>query len=159
MPTNLYGPGDNYHSGDSHVMASLIKKFCEGSKKSLPSITCWGSGSPYREFMHVDDLGSAVVHVLEFWDPNEPSSPKDSYGNPLNILNVGTGDDITIKNLAKKISSFTNYKGDIIWDTSKPDGTPRKVLNIDRIRDLGWQPKIGLNEGIKETIKNYVNNT
>ena len=155
MPTNLYGPGDNYHPQNSHVMASLIRKFYEASIKSLPSVMCWGTGSPLREFLHVDDLGNAVVFALENWDPNSKNAPKDENNNKLTTLNVGTGKDISIKELAFKISNLLNYKGKIIWDKSKPDGTPKKLLNIQKIQSLGWEPKISLSEGIKNTIELY----
>ena len=141
MPTNLYGQGDNYHPENSHVMASLIKKFYEASKKLTPSVTCWGTGNPMREFLHVDDLGDAVVFALESWDPNSTNAPKDKDNKPLTILNVGTGKDLKIKEAAIKISNLVNYKGEIIWDKNKPDGTPRKLLNISKIQNLGWAPK------------------
>ena len=153
MPTNLYGTGDNYHPQNSHVMASFIRKFYEASINSLPSVTCWGTGKPLREFLHVDDLGDAVVFVLENWDPSSVNAPKDENNNSLTILNIGTGKDITIKDLACKISKYVNYRGKIIWDKNKPDGTPKKLLNISKIRDLGWEPKISLNEGIKKSIE------
>ena len=155
MPTNLYGPGDNYHRRDSHVMAALISKFSQASLESKPFVECWGSGSPLREFLHVDDLGNAVVFCLENWQPNSDQAPKDLYGNPLNHLNVGTGKDISIKDLAEKIAKFSEFKGEIIWDDSKPDGTPKKQLDISKIKELGWSPKIELNDGIKETIRLY----
>ncbi len=155
MPTNLYGPGDNYHPQNSHVMASFIKRFYEASLKSLPSVTCWGTGKPLREFLYVDDLGDAIVFALENWDPSLSNSPKDENNNNLTILNVGTGKDISIKDLAYKISNLVNYKGKIIWDKNKPDGTPRKLLNISKIQDLGWQPNISLDEGIKKTIESF----
>ncbi len=155
MPTNLYGPGDNYHPENSHVFASLIRKFCLASKNSESSVTCWGTGRPFREFMHVDDLGSSVVFALENWNPDCEKSPKDSQGEILSILNVGTGKDLTIKDLASKISKITNFKGSIVWDTSKPDGTPKKLLNIERIKRLGWNPKIDLDFGISQTIKSF----
>ena len=101
MPTNLYGPGDNYHPEDSHVMASLIRKFHEATKYSLPKVVCWGSGQPFREFMHVDDLADGVVFALQYWDPNSKNAPLDKEGNPLTILNIGTGKDISIKELLK----------------------------------------------------------
>ena len=156
MPTNLYGPGDNYHPQNSHVMAALIRKFCEASQNSLDSVTCWGTGAPYREFLHVNDLGDAAVYALENWDPNSKNAPLDKNGNPLNILNVGTGNDISIKNLANKIARITNFKGNIIWDHSKPDGTPKKQLKINKLLELGWEPRISLDEGIKETVKIYL---
>ena len=153
MPTNLYGPGDNYHPNDSHVMASLIRKFYIASKNSLPEVTCWGTGSAYREFLHADDLGSAVVFALEKWDPSSINAPLDEEGRPLNILNVGTGIDISIKDLVNLIASTVNYKGKINWDRNKPDGTPKKLLNIERLSKLGWFPKITLEKGIMNTIK------
>ena len=153
MPTNLYGPGDNYHPQNSHVMASLLKKFCYASHNKISKVICWGSGDPLREFMHVDDLGNAVVFSLENWNPSKENAPLDKNGNPLLFLNVGTGKDISIRNLSQKIANILNYKGEIVWDKSKPDGTPRKLLNINRITGLGWKPKISLEAGIKDTIK------
>ena len=152
MPTNLYGPGDNYHPQNSHVMASLIKKFHDATKNSLPKVVCWGTGKPYREFLHVNDLGNAILFCLENWDPNSKFAPKDQDGNIISILNVGSGVEISIKDLANKISKLTNFKGEIIWDNSKPDGTPRKKLNCNKINKLGWQPKISLDEGIRQTL-------
>tara|TARA_Y100000589_G_C27194737_1_gene646290 strand:- start:4731 stop:5726 length:996 start_codon:yes stop_codon:yes gene_type:complete len=155
MPTNLYGPGDNYHPTESHVMASLLRKFIKASNENLSNVTCWGTGSPYREFMHVDDLGEAVLFALENWDPNDKNAPKDSNGKPLIHLNVGTGKDITIKELAEKIKNITSFKGEILWDETKPDGTPKKQLDISQISKLGWKAKIDLDEGIKRTIYEY----
>ena len=157
MPTNLYGPGDNYHPLNSHVLPALIRKFFEAKKNNLSSVTCWGSGEPYREFLHVDDLAKACVFALEKWDPNEKSSPKDINGDLLNFLNVGTGTDLSIKELASIIADKVGYKGLIKWDTSKPDGTPKKLLDISRIKSLGWQPTISLDNGISQTIKLYEN--
>ena len=155
MPTNLYGPKDNYDSKNSHVMAALIKKFCEAKKNKSSSITCWGSGKPEREFMHVDDLAEACLFCLENWDPDDKNAPKNFKGDPLFYLNVGTGNDISIKNLVKQISKETGFKGEIIWDHNKPDGTLKKLLNIEKIKNLGWTPKIQLKEGIKRTINEY----
>ena len=155
MPTNLYGPGDNYHPENSHVMASLIRKFSEAKNKNYKSITCWGTGNVWREFLHADDLASAVVFALENWDPNSINAPKDSEGKPLYFLNVGTGKDITIKDLTEKISRLIDYKGSINWDKSKPDGTPKKVLDTSRMSKIGWSPKISLSEGILESFKEY----
>ena len=152
MPTNLYGPNDNYHPEHSHVMASLIYKFYKASKNNLPSVSCWGSGTPEREFMHVNDLGEAVVFALEKWSPDSINAPKDDCGKPLNFLNVGTGKDISIKLLAEKISSIVNFQGDIVWDKSKPDGTPKKQLDVSRLISLGWKPKVSLEQGIVDTI-------
>ena len=136
-------------------MASFIRKFYEASINALPSVLCWGTGKPLREFLHVDDLANAVVFALENWDPSSKNAPKDSYNNKLTILNVGTGKEITINDLAHKISNLVNYKGKIIWDTKKPDGTPRKLLSISKIQSLGWEPKISLNEGIKKSIESF----
>ena len=142
MPTNLYGPGDNYDPESSHVMAALIRKFFIASKESLKSVTCWGTGSPYREFLHVDDLANAIIFALENWNPDSRNSPKDKNGEPLQILNVGTGKDLSIKELALKIANHLHYKGEILWDHNKPDGTPKKLLNVEKIKTLGWVRKL-----------------
>jgi len=155
MPTNLYGPNDNYHPINSHVMASLIRKFCEAAKTKSEEVICWGTGSPFREFLHVEDLASAVTFLLDYWYPNSISSPKDVSGKPLFHLNVGTGKDISIKVLAKKIAKLSGFKGKIIWDKDKPDGTPRKLLDISKIKSLGWEPVINLDMGIKLAIEDY----
>ncbi len=155
MPTNLYGPGDNYHPENSHVMASLISKFSKASLESKTFVECWGSGTPLREFLHVDDLGDAAVYCLENWHPSSKNSLKDECGIALNHLNVGTGKDISIKQLAKKIAEFCEFKGEIIWDKTKPDGTPKKQLDTSKISQLGWYPKIELDDGIKKTIFLY----
>ncbi len=159
MPTNLYGPGDNYHPTQSHVMASLIRKFCEAVKDSSSSVTCWGSGAPLREFLHADDLGEAAVFALENWDPSSNDAPVCKSGRTLTFLNVGTGLDISIKDLSEKIATATGFKGEIIWDRSKPDGTPRKQLNIKRMKEMGWTAKIDISEGIKRTVSNYINDS
>ena len=159
MPTNLYGPGDNYHLTNSHVFGSLINKFCLAEKNSEKKVVCWGTGNPLREFMHVDDLASAVLFLLENWDPFSLSNSiliENNY--PLDFINVGTGKDISIFDLANKISKLTGFKGEIIWDKSKPDGTPRKVLDISRITNLGWRSSISLHEGIIRTINDYRQN-
>jgi len=155
MPTNLYGPGDNYHQINSHVLASFIRKFTDAVRFNYDQVTCWGSGMVYREFLHSDDLGDASCFVLENWDPNQEDSPKKNNGEILDYLNVGTGIDLTIKDLAELIAKIVNFKGKISWDKSKPDGTPKKQLNISRLRSLGWQPKITLEKGIKRTIEEY----
>ncbi len=155
MPTNLYGPNDNYHPTNSHVLAALIKKFNDAVFEKRSSVTCWGSGTPLREFMHVDDLSEAIIFALENWDPSDEHAPIDSKGNPLQFLNVGTGEDISIKKLAEKIAEISNFKGEILWDKSKPDGTPKKQLNIDKLKNLGWSAKIDLESGLRKTIKEY----
>ncbi len=154
MPTNLYGPNDNYHYENSHVIASLIRKFLTAKANNLPSVTCWGTGNVFREFMHVDDLADAIMFSLKYWNPDHENSPKDIYGNSLNHLNVGTGKDITIKQLAEMISKITKFDGNIIWDGSKPDGTPRKTLDVSQINNLGWNAKIELSSGLRNTIDN-----
>ena len=152
MPTNLYGPGDNYHPEYSHVMASLIKKFCEAKKYSKPNVTCWGTGNPLREFLHVRDLSDACLFLLERWNPTLSNAPKDSNNNKLYHLNIGTGKEISIKELALKISNLVKYKGKIIWDETKPDGTLRKRLDVKNITSMGWSPKIDLDNGLEQTI-------
>ena len=151
MPTNLYGINDNFDLENSHVLPAMIRKFHEAEDK----VTLWGDGSAMREFLHVDDLGSAAVFCLENWDPDKINSPKNSLGAPLTFLNVGTGKDISIKGLAEKISSKVGFKGQILWDDSKPDGTPKKLLDITKISKLGWEPQITLDDGIQNTINLY----
>ena len=138
MPTNLYGPNDNYDLDSSHVLPAMIRKFHEAKDK----VTLWGDGSAMREFLYVDDLAEAAFKCMVNYDSEE-------------IINVGTGKDITIKELAETIADVVKFKGQIVWDTSKPNGTPRKVLNIDKIKSLGWKPKVGLREGIKKTYELY----
>ena len=154
MPTNLYGPGDNYDPNNSHVMASFIRKFVEAGKNSDKTVECWGSGDPLREFLHVDDLGNACISALEKWNPDDDDAPKDNKGEKLFYLNVGSGEEISIKDLTNKIAFMTGFKGSIIWDRDKPDGTFRKVLDNSRFKFTGWEPKIKLEKGIKEVIKN-----
>ncbi len=155
MPTNLYGPGDNYHPTNSHVLASLIRRFYKAKIENKKEVICWGTGLPLREFLHVDDLGEACIFALENWDYNNQFSPKDLNGNLLNFLNVGTGKDISIKQLAEKIADLIGFRGEITWDLSKPDGTPKKQLDISRLTKMGWCSKISLSEGLKTTIENY----
>ena len=152
MPTNLYGPNDNYHPLNSHVVPGLIRKFSIAKRDNLSSVTCWGSGLVCRELMHVDDLAEAVIFCLENWFPSEIDAPKDNSGNPLNYLNVGTGKDISVRELAKKIAEIVKFDGEIFWDKNMPDGTPRKVLDISRLKKLGWEPKIDLTSGLENTI-------
>ncbi len=157
MPTNLYGPNDNYDIKNSHVIAAMIRKFCEAEQNSINKVICWGSGKPLREFMHVDDLSEAIIFCLEKWDPLSLNAPKDKLSKPLFHLNVGTGKDISIKELSIKIAKYASFKGEIIWDKSKPDGTPKKQLNTNKIKKLGWEPKINLDDGLEKTIKDYKN--
>ena len=153
MPTNLYGPKDNYHPTNSHVIPSLIRKFQDAKDKDINSVICWGSGNPLREFLHVDDLAEACTFVLEKWDPSNIVDSSSILNNQLCWLNVGSENEISIKDLAKLISNYVGYKGKIIWDKSKPDGTPRKKLETSRLYNLGWLPKIDLERGIKLQLK------
>jgi len=155
MPTNLYGPGDNYHPKFSHVLPALIRKFSEAKELSKDKVTCWGTGNPLREFLYVDDLANACLFLLENWDPESNKAPRDSKGRKLFHLNVGTGKEISIKELAIRISNLINYSGEIIWDHTKPDGTFRKRLDVTNINSLGWEHKISLNYGLKKTIDEF----
>jgi GDP-L-fucose synthase len=152
MPTNLYGPGDNYHPTNSHVLPALIRRFHEAAVRDDPSVTCWGTGTPLREFLHVDDLGEACVFALERWDPSAEDAPLDGQGVPLNFLNVGTGVDLTIRELAEAVAMATGFKGQILWDATKPDGTPKKQLDVSRLAALGWRVGIPLGEGLRDTV-------
>ena len=145
MPTNLYGPGDNFHPENSHVMPALIRRFHEAEKSDAPVVTCWGNGSAMREFLHVDDLAEACYKCMLDYD--------EDYH-----INVGTGEDVTIKELTETIVDVVGYAGEVKWDTSKPNGTPRKLLNVDKIHKLGWKHKIGLREGIVSTYRWYMEN-
>ena len=146
MPTNLYGPGDNYHPENSHVLPALIRRFHEADQANAPSLSCWGSGTPLREFLHVDDLGEACVFALEQWQPG----PDD-----LQFLNVGTGVDQTIRELADAVAAAAGFQGEIQWDTSKPDGTPKKQLDVSRLAALGWRARIPLADGLLETVAEF----
>ena len=143
MPTNLYGLGDNYHPTNSHVLPALIRRFHEAVEANDSSVTCWGSGSPLREFLHVDDLGEACVFALEQWSP----APGE-----LTYLNVGTGVDLSIRELAESVAAATGYQGTIEWDCSKPDGTPKKQLDVTHLAALGWRARIPLEEGLNSTV-------
>ena len=155
MPANLYGQGDNFHPTKSHVLPALIRRFYEAKRDSKIKVVCWGSGEPRRDFLHVDDLGDSCTFLLENWDPSSENSPKDNKGNSLTRINVGSGEDISIKELAEEIAKATNYEGSIVWDKSKPDGHPKKQVDIKHITNLGWEPKITLNNGIKTTVKYF----
>ena len=143
MPTNLYGPGDNYHPTNSHVLPALIRRFHEAAERGDTSATCWGTGTPLREFLHVDDLGEACVFALEHWQ----QGPDDQQ-----FLNVGTGVDLTIRELAEAVVAATGFQGEIHWDTSKPDGTPKKQLDVRKLAALGWRAQISLAEGLRSTV-------
>jgi GDP-L-fucose synthase len=146
MPTNLYGPGDNYHPQHSHVMAAMIRRFTEAKASNAPSVVCWGTGTPRREFMHVDDLASACVFALERWRPERM--------DPIQHLNVGTGTDVTIAELANMIATLIGYQGKIEWDTSKSDGTPRKLISSTRFRKVGWTHHFSLTAGLQAIVAN-----
>lgn len=158
MPTNLYGPGDNYHPQNSHVFASFIRRFVEAKEKNLDQVLCWGTGSPYREFLHVDDLGDACLFVLENFDTSYTNSLSSSERKTSSILNVGSGKDLPIKELAQKIAKEVGFKGHIDWDSQKADGTPRKKLDVSRLKALGWEASIPLEEGIKRTVDDFKRN-
>ncbi len=142
MPTNLYGPGDNFDLHSAHVLPALLRRFHEATERNDPQVVAWGSGTPRREFLHVDDLAEAAVMLLERYDGEQ-------------IINVGTGEDVTIRELCDTIIGVTGYRGRLEFDTTKPDGTPRKLLDVSRLRALGWQPRIGLHDGIKQVYDWY----
>ncbi len=143
MPTNLYGPGDNYHPEHSHVLPALIRRFHEARESGAPSVTIWGTGTPRREFLHVDDLAEAILHLLALADPPD-------------WVNVGTGTDVTILELARMVAAAVGYEGQIETDPSKPDGTPVKRTDISLIRATGWEPRIRLEEGLRRTVADYL---
>lgn len=143
MPTNLYGPGDNYHPRNSHVMPALIRRFHEAKVDGLKEVDAWGTGSPRREFMHVDDLADACAFLLQADDPPD-------------LVNVGFGTDVTIRELVELVASVVGYPGRITWDESKPDGTPRKLLDTTRINSLGWRPRISLKDGLRQTYQAFL---
>ena len=155
MPTNLYGPGDNYHPSRSHVIPALIRRFHEAKKSNCNSVTCWGSGTPLREFLHADDLGEACVFALENWSALSNDAPRDDEGNPLAFLNVGTGVDLSIRELAKQVANAVGFNGSITWDSSKPDGTPKKQLDVSRLASMGWRSRIALSEGLPITYADF----
>ncbi len=152
MPTNLYGPGDNYHPQNSHVLPALIRRFHEAAEAGAERVSCWGTGTPLREFLHVDDLGEACVFALEHWDPAAAAAPRADDGQPLTHLNVGTGVDLSIRELAEAVAAATGFRGAITWDTSQPDGTPKKQLDVSRLTALGWRARIPLAEGLASTV-------
>jgi len=143
MPTNLYGPGDNYHLQNSHVLPALIRKFHEAKEAGRSEVTAWGTGTPRREFLHVDDLADACAFLLRV-------------ENPPDWVNVGTGTDVTIKELTEAVAATTGYQGRVEWDTAKPDGTPRKLLDVSRLAALGWRAKISLRNGLAKTYASFL---
>ncbi len=145
MPTNLYGPNDDYDLHNSHVLPALIRKFHEAKINKDSSVVVWGTGSPKREFLHVDDVANACVHLMQHYNEKE-------------FVNIGTGEDISIKKLAEMIRSIVGFKGEIIWDSTKPDGTPRKLLDVNKIHTAGWKHTVKLEDGIKKTYENYLIN-
>lgn len=145
MPTNLYGPNDNYHPNHSHVLPALIRRFHEAKTQGLPEVICWGTGKPLREFLYVDDLADACIYLMNHYSGNE-------------TVNLGTGKELTIKELAQLVAKVIGYEGKIKWDTQKPDGTPRKLLDVSKLGKLGWRYKTELEEGIRLTYEDFLNN-
>jgi len=152
MPTNLYGPGDNYHPENSHVIPALIRRFHEAKESRAPKVVIWGTGTPRREFLFVDDMAEASVHVMELDAATYQANTKPM----LSHINVGTGEDITIADLAKLIAKVVGYEGRIEQDPSKPDGSPRKLMDVGRIKALGWNPRVGLEEGLAIAYRDFV---
>jgi GDP-L-fucose synthase len=145
MPTNLYGPNDNYDLENSHVLPAMIRKFQEAKERGDASMTLWGTGSPMREFLHADDLAEACVYLMETYSDSE-------------LVNIGTGIDVTIKELAETVKEIVGFKGSIQWDTSRPDGTPRKLMDVSKLHSLGWKHKIELKEGIALAYQDFLTN-
>lgn len=145
MPTNLYGPNDNYHPTHSHVLPALIRRFHEAKEQGLPYVICWGDGSPLREFLYVDDLANLCVFLMNNYSGNE-------------TVNAGTGKECTIKDLTERVARIVGYTGEIRWDPSKPNGTPRKLLDVSKSKAMGWEPKTSLDEGIRLTYEDFLNN-
>jgi GDP-L-fucose synthase len=142
MPTNLYGPGDNYHPRNSHVLPALLRRFHEAGEQSLPEVVAWGTGSPRREFLHVDDLADACAFLL-------------GQAEPPDWINVGTGTDVTIRELTELVAEVTGYRGRIVWDATKPDGTPRKLMDVSRLSALGWRARVDLRAGVERTYASF----
>jgi GDP-L-fucose synthase len=152
MPTNLYGPGDNYHPENSHVIPALIRRFHEAKLGRTPEVVIWGSGKPMREFLFVDDMAAASVYVMQL-----DKTKYDANTDPMHShLNVGTGEDVTIGDLAKLVGKTVGYEGKIVFDTSKPDGTPRKLLDVSKLQSLGWRAQVPLEEGLKRTYQSFL---
>ena len=146
MPTNLYGPNDNFDLTSSHVLPAMIRKFHEAKASGAASVTLWGDGSPMREFLHVDDMASACLALMEKFSPTKAQNEAGDI-----FLNVGTGQDVTIRELAETVRRAVGFAGEVVWDASKPNGTPRKLLDVSRLRAMGWAPKTGLEEGVAGT--------
>jgi GDP-L-fucose synthase len=144
MPTNLYGPGDNYHSENSHVIPGLIRRFHEAKNSGAPEVTIWGTGAPMREFLYVDDMAEACLHIMEL---DSETYARNTHPM-LSHINIGTGEDLAIRDLAVTIGEVVGYGGQIVFDTSKPDGTPRKLMDVRRMQSLGWRPQVGLHDGL-----------
>ena len=142
MPTNLYGPGDNYHLRNSHVLPALLRRFHEAREQGLPEVVAWGTGSPRREFLHVDDLADACAFLL-------------GQAEPPDWINVGTGTDVTIRELTELVAEVTGYRGRIVWDSTKPDGTPRKLMDVSRLSSLGWRARVDLRAGVERTYASF----
>jgi len=152
MPTNLYGPGDNYHPENSHVIPALIRRFHEAKVAGHPNVVIWGTGTPRREFLYVDDMAEACLHVMQL-----PKTLFDQHTRPvLSHINVGSGSDMTIADLAQKIAQTVGFKGEILYDDTKPDGAPRKSMNSTLLKALGWQPQMHFSEGLKITYQEFV---
>lgn len=154
MPTNLYGPNDNFHPENSHVIPALMRRFHEAQLNGEGRVTVWGSGTPRREFLHVDDMAAASIHVMELHDDTYQALVPPM----LSHINVGTGVDCTIAQLAALMAEVVGFKGDIVFDSSKPDGTPRKLLDVSRLHGLGWKPALSLPQGLKSTYEWFKNN-
>ena len=155
MPTNLYGPGDNFHHENSHVIPALLRRLHEAKINNESSVIAWGSGKPKREFLHVDDMAKASLFVMNLINKDYKRSQSDI---AMSHINIGSGLDLTIRELTETVAACVGYEGEIIWDTSKPDGAPRKLLNVEKIKDLGWSPKINLEEGLKRTYMWFLEN-
>ena len=154
MPTNLYGPGDNYHLENSHVIPALIRRFHEAKDREASEVVAWGTGAALREFLHVDDMAAAAVHVMNL----DIKTYQQKILPMLSHLNVGTGTDCSIKELTETIAEVVGFNGRIRWDTSKPDGAPRKLLDSNRLSSLGWRPKFALKKGLEDTYRSYLSN-
>ncbi len=154
MPTNLYGPGDNYHPENSHVIPALIRRFHEAKANHAPSVAIWGTGTPRREFLYVDDMAAAALYVM-----NLPKAIFDQHTQPmLSHINVGSGQDMTIREIAETIARVVGYDGNITFDPSRPDGTPRKLMDSSRLNDLGWQAQVGFEDGLIKAYKDFLKN-